>query len=112
MNEDTLLVRSRQRWKTWMWPAVTWLGLSIVFIAVRQPDPSADGPGWLLLLLLLGLTVAVGGLVWAFLSIRCPSCGARLLWQAARERGPLDCFFWILRVERCPACGSTGGSGV
>jgi hypothetical protein len=109
MSEGGLLKRSGQYWKMWTWPVITWLGLVVLFMGVRQPAPQADAPGWPLLLIMIGLAIAGGSLIWACLSIRCPACRAKLLWRAVRERGPQNSLFWILRIERCPACGNDGG---
>jgi hypothetical protein len=55
--------------------------------------------------LIIGFTVLAALLFgWAMLSVRCPRCGVRLLWKAAREHSPGEWLRWLGELRRCPAC--------
>ena len=43
--------------------------------------------------------------VWLCLAIRCPNCGARILWQAFSQNAFGNWYLWLIRLPRCPTCG-------
>jgi predicted RNA-binding Zn-ribbon protein involved in translation (DUF1610 family) len=51
----------------------------------------------------LGLTC--GSLVMAFLLIRCPNCGLRLVLYALSHRSMGGWLQWLLTEKTCPRCG-------
>jgi DNA-directed RNA polymerase subunit RPC12/RpoP len=67
----------------------------------RTPE---QGAGFII----LGLTIVVASYAWVALTVRCPGCGARLLWKSMRERTPSDWLSWLVRLASCPMCGSDG----
>ena len=85
-------------------------GLLLVFFVVRKASYDEKEVNFLLTILVAGLLVACGGAVWGIASIRCPSCKAMLWWDAVKTRGPLESFWWLLRLEACPYCGSDGST--
>lgn len=105
----SLLDRTGQTWKlrSTVWTGI--VGMAMTFGAVWH----GTSQGWKLpaILVIFGLALWTGGFVWAALTIRCPSCGARLLWKAMRERTLLEHEHWLLSLEVCPACGSDGTLG-
>lgn len=101
----SLLDRTRQTWRlrSTLWTGIA--GMAMTFGAVWR----GTSQGWLTtMLIVIGLALSAGGFVWAALTIRCPSCGTRLLWKAMRERTLLEHEHWLLSLEVCPACGSDG----
>lgn len=58
------------------------------------------------LFVVIGLAVGISAFVFACLTIRCPSCGARWFWRAVSNRRAGDWLLSLLRVERCDACGN------
>lgn len=104
-EEEFLLVRSRQSWRLTL--ALWWLpvsGAAIVFGTLlgflgRSPEQKAG-------LVAFGVTVWIGGYVWAAITVRCSKCGARLLWKAMRERTASDWTDWLLSLKRCPVCAN------
>lgn len=107
MQEESLLVRTRQVWRLFL--GLLWLplaGLGMVAATLRgllgrTPEQEAG-------FIISGLTIGVAGMAWAALTVRCPGCGARLLWKSMRERTPSDWLSWLVRLAMCPVCGCDG----
>jgi predicted RNA-binding Zn-ribbon protein involved in translation (DUF1610 family) len=47
---------------------------------------------------------------WLCLAIRCPNCGARILWQAFSQNAFGNWYLWLIRLTRCPTCGFEASS--
>ena len=56
------------------------------------------------ILLLTGITLALAGLVWGCLAIRCPRCHARLLWKAMKGEAHQNWLSELLSLNACPYC--------
>lgn len=59
---------------------------------------------------LIALFLTISGLIWSVLSVRCPSCGLRLVAYAITKQPVGQWLQWLVTTERCPRC-KTGGSG-
>lgn len=107
MGNESLLLRSGQaRLLTiglWWLPLLGFLLVCTVLAGVLGRTPDQKG-----VLVLLGLGLMVASYVWIVLRTRCPSCGARLLWKAMRERSPDEWLSWVASLEACPVCQSDG----
>jgi hypothetical protein len=57
-------------------------------------------------LLLGGFGLSAAGMAWLLLRIRCPKCGARLVWIAATGQNASNWFSGLLAATKCPACGA------
>ena len=42
--------------------------------------------------------------VFACVSIKCPSCGAKWFWSAVNGKGNKEWLFWLSTLETCPDC--------
>ena len=51
------------------------------------------------------LVLTFGSLAVAFLTIRCPNCGLRLVLYAMSHKGMGKWLEWLLTVKTCPRCG-------
>ena len=51
------------------------------------------------------LIVTFSALAAAFLTIRCPHCGLRLVFYAMSHKGVGEWLQWLLEVRTCPKCG-------
>jgi hypothetical protein len=59
-----------------------------------------------LVLLILGSTsLSVAAFTGMILSIRCPHCGLKILWQALRTQPALGWMVWLNNLKVCPSCG-------
>lgn len=107
MQADPWLVQTGQRWKIVVGLlAAPSLWLAIV-VATLQGYLGASDAQWLSFFL-GGLTFFVLGFVWAVASVRCPACGARLLWLAMREQRAENWWVWLHTLQACPVCRSGG----
>lgn len=52
------------------------------------------------------LILTLSALAAAFLTIRCPHCGLRLVFYAMSHKGAGEWLQWLLEVRTCPKCGS------
>jgi hypothetical protein len=104
MGGSSIIEKSGQLWKVRLSWYCGLAGLGIMFV------------GWLIfafpLLLLVGVILLLGSLVFASVSIRCPVCRASWLWdwnaRTRRERlGPIG---HLMTLSECPRCGNQSGS--
>ena len=92
----TLIERSRQRWKL----AASFIGMSLgttLVVAGHEPGSGITLP-------LVGALLAVAGLLFGVLAIRCPCCGARWVWLAVSEQPASRWFQWLDSQTACPSC--------
>jgi uncharacterized membrane protein len=77
-------------------------GLALITLAMSSLlDGHADVSVWLII---LGILFSMGGYVVGGLTVRCPQCGARLLWRAVRESSHREWLSRLMTLERCPFC--------
>jgi hypothetical protein len=57
-------------------------------------------------LILSGLGLSIVGFVLGCVTVKCPSCGAHLLWKAVREQPSDGWYTWLMSLEMCPVCGA------
>jgi len=95
------LVQS-QRWKLWLGAAA----IGVVATAYVVPERVAELVGLqpvMLELVATAIGVATMSAVWA--SVRCPSCGLRLISHAMSTRSANAWLSWLLVANSCPGCG-------
>lgn len=54
--------------------------------------------------------VALAGLAFVCVSVKCPNCGARWIWMAIRGKLPGHSLSALIDLESCPTCGKSGES--
>jgi len=52
-----------------------------------------------------GAFLGVAAFAFACVSIKCPVCGSKWLWQAVSGQGHKDWLFWLHSQSVCPNCG-------
>jgi hypothetical protein len=62
-------------------------------------------------LILAGLGLSIAGFALGCVTIKCPRCGARLLWKAVREQPSDRWYSWLMSLETCPVCGARDTEG-
>jgi len=105
MQRRSLLTRTRQMWKLHV-VALSWVvatALCLAEIALARVEPRWIVDTLPTIAAFLGLFVA-----WGVLTVRCPSCGTRLLWKAALEQRPGSWWLWLSSLQTCPVCGAVG----
>ena len=99
--------KSGQGWKLAIGAVLLVGGGVVVFISASGHADTLE-PGTFIAILLTGLFLSFGGgLAWPAYSIRCRSCGLKLLWHALAARPHQDSIEWFLLVDACPSCGAT-----
>jgi hypothetical protein len=99
--------KSGQGWKLAIAAVLLFGGGILVAIMVSGRADNLE-PGAAITILLAGLFLSLGGgLAWPTYSIRCRSCGLKLLWHAVSARPHHDSIEWFLLVDSCPDCGAT-----
>jgi hypothetical protein len=74
-------------------------GMALLVVVTRVVEhPAVIGwvPG-----LIAGTVVPTLWVCWA---VRCPSCGARIVWIAIYEQGMNNWMRWLLSLVECPKC--------
>lgn len=85
MFDKSHLKSSGQMWKFWLFFLVFPLaGLALLFSVLK--GIVAQSVNLSIFLILFGLAVSLAGFVLGCVTIKCPRCGARLLWKAIREQ--------------------------
>lgn len=79
-------------------------GLAPIFIPVEPPVRSG--------ILLGGSVLALACLAVLCMTIRCPACGARVLWRGFRTVPFMRLPAWIATFDCCPSCQAGGGCPV
>ena len=103
MNREFLLpLVQSQRWKLWL-AALGGVVVAIAYIAPEEVTGIVDAePATLrLFAIVAGLVTMVA--LWA--SVRCPSCGLKLVWHAMSTESARAWLSWLLDAKSCPKCG-------
>jgi hypothetical protein len=53
-----------------------------------------------------GLIIDLASVIFGCLSVRCPHCKARWLWQAVSSQSPGNWLSWLMSRTECPKCNS------
>ena len=99
----TLLQRSDQTWKIYLFMALFVLG-SLATLLQGFLYPSL-GRELAMQIALGGIFMIVGSFIWAGQSVACPKCALKLFYHAFRHQGFFRWFSWLLEQETCPKCG-------
>ena len=108
MFRRSLLASSRQLWKLYLSLILVISGAFLVFLAVVYMEQLTPGSGFLLLF--VGFSVAAIGFLAGSLFVKCPKCGAKLLWKAVSEAPASRWLHWLLTLSQCPVCNYDSGA--
>jgi hypothetical protein len=78
-----------------------WVGM---VIALTSFGGNEDGST----IAIVCLVVGVSGLLFAFVSVKCPKCNYRWVWVAASKKNKSEWPYWFLKLNNCPRCGYDG----
>jgi hypothetical protein len=105
VERRNFLARTRQMWKLRV-VALSCVTAAALFLATTALARSESR--WIVNTLPMVATLLGVLVFWGVLTVRCPACGARLLWKAAREQTPDSWWPWLSSLQTCPACGAVG----
>ena len=114
-NESSWLVKTRQKWKFWLFLAFA--GLDFIFFALmiwNINDPQGEifirtGIDQLQIRTAF-LTLAIVTLAHLFLSIKCPACKKRPIYRLVSTSGINQWVTALATFKSCPVCGYSGNS--
>lgn len=98
----SLLKRSNQLWKIYLFIPVAVLGGSVILFQGALYEPI--GKELTMLLVGLGGLLGIGAFICACLFIRCPNCKLKLFCFAMSRRKFVSWLVWLLKQEECPRC--------
>jgi hypothetical protein len=94
-----------QMLKFWLFFLVLPL-VGLALLAVVLKGCVGQGVNLSISLILSGLGLSIAGFILGCVTIKCPECGARLLWKAVREQPSDSWYSWLMGLEMCPVCGA------
>jgi hypothetical protein len=93
-----------QLWKGVAGILLMLIGLGLIYWLISDARPAnADTHG---LLLTGGLTLAIIGVCYPMLAVRCPKCGDAWVWRAMRRLPHRQWLQWLLAQDSCPRCAT------
>lgn len=110
MFDRSIITKTRQGWKCLLGLAGTTIGGLITLFNV------AGALQWIeedtrMIFILIGIGLVLISFALLMLGIRCPDCGARWAWIAARTRSHSDWIAWLFSLQHCPKCGPPKSAG-
>jgi phage FluMu protein Com len=108
MLKNSYLKSAGQTWKLYLFFLIVPLvGLALVFAALN--GAGRGDVNLFIFLVLSGLGLSISGLVLGVLTVKCPKCGALLLWKAVKEQPHQIWYSWLMGLDKCPICKSGYG---
>lgn len=101
-RKNSILCCTDQAWKMWILHVSGFIAIPLI-IATELFSSSLVARDHALLLL-LGITLAIGGFAFPCLSIKCPDCGDRWFWRAVSQKKSGNSVKWF-EQSACPVCG-------
>jgi hypothetical protein len=109
-GDKSFVQRTRQVWKIYVFvllltASVLPFVLMVVVLNISTPAP------WIPDTFTLALVTALGGMatmLWLWLSLRCPSCGASLAGSLVQVEPASRWFTKLLKLTCCPKCRFSG----
>lgn len=102
----SLLERSKQRWKIYLFIALMAVGAGVTLFQGFFYTPL--GKELTTQLVVGGMVLIAATFYWAGQNIICPQCRLKLLYYAITKVGLGTWYIWLISEEKCPDCGYTG----
>ncbi len=108
---NSFLTATRQTWKVYAF-FVLLLASGVSFVLMVLALSQGDASTWPLddvsLAVVAGIT-GVGAVVWLTVSLRCPTCRARVAAHVITCEALSEWLPKLIGLSQCPRCGSRGG---
>src|SRR5438128_11906919 len=101
MFEQSYLRATGQLWKVGLFMLAPICGLLLIAVSLVMITQRTQ---LAVFCLLAGIALAMAGLVWGCLAIRCPRCQTHLLWKALNGQAHENWLLWLLSFSACPYC--------
>jgi hypothetical protein len=111
-KEKSFLQQTHQYWKVTLTLALVGLGGVLLALMIWRVNddtslPWVPGEGFFSA---VGTGLVLLGLLWLWLSVRCPRCRARVAATILTKERTTTWLTMLLDFEECPGCGFRGGS--
>lgn len=109
-GDQPFVQRTRQVWKIYLFALLLIASVAPFVLMVVVFKASTPAP-WIPDTFTLALATALGGvasMLWLWLSLRCPSCGASIAGSLIQAEPASGWFTKLLTVARCPKCRFPG----
>jgi hypothetical protein len=106
MLEHSIITKTGQWWKFIVTFAGFIAGCILLLLGIRGGfglEPNV-------VLVLWGFGLAILFFPLFMISVRCPECGVRWIWLAARSKQIPGWLVWVFALQECPKCGALGES--
>jgi hypothetical protein len=104
MSNNSFLKQSDQLWKLNLGTLLLVCGFGLVLFPLVARQLFAERQELLILIMITGLLIGLGGGLWAWFSIKCPSCKARLVWLSFTKQFDKNWLLSLVSLTRCPIC--------
>ena len=104
MLESSIIRKTGQLWKLPVSVFLSvggWIGM---VAALKYFGGIEDGS----IIAIVCLVVGLSGLLFAFVSVKCPKCNFHWVWVAASQKDKSEWPYWFLKLNSCPKCGYEG----
>lgn len=91
-----------QRWKLWLGAAAIGVVATVYVVPERIAELVSLEP---VMLELVATTVGLAAMFAVWASVRCPSCGLRLISHAMSTKSANAWLSWLHDARSCPGCG-------
>lgn len=101
MFDHSIIKKSKQMWKLKLTFLLTIIGGLAFFYGMQMINKDVQ-PKIVVPFMLGGFVLVLGSFIFASLSVRCPVCKNRWLWESISKKSSNDWLAWLLSYSMCP----------
>lgn len=105
--EHSIIRTTGQVWKVRVWGLGTLTSIALVVVAFLLLVVSRNNV-WFVAVSVLGIILVISSYVFALVSIKCPSCEMRWVFQGIFKIREMNWYDWLAAQSVCPDCGYSG----
>ena len=103
MFDNSIITKTKQMWKLKLTFLLAIVGGLALFYGIYMINKDGK-PDVVVPFMLGGIVLALGSLVFGSLSVRCPKCKTRWLWEAISKKSSNNWLAWLMAQPVCPSC--------